>query len=307
MGGVDIVVPCYNAQATLAATIESALAQDAVSAVVVVDDGSTDGSLALARLYAPRVTVLTGPNRGVAAARNRGAAHTDAAWLLFLDADDLLTPGTVARRLAAIREGGADASISDWEEFLDGEESKPGRSRSLEWASLRADAERATATRVWAPPAAILYRRTLFARTGGFRGDVSPIEDARMLFDAARLGARFVHAAHTGARYRIAPGSLSRADPALFWSRVLRNGHQIEAAWREDGTLSTERRRAVAEIYDAAGRGLLRAAHPEYFAALAGLRRLGLPRTLHSRVAGPLARILGLATARTILALAGRA
>lgn len=307
MSGVDVVVPCRDAQATLAATLGSVLAQDGVDALVVVDDGSTDGSLALARAYAPRVTVLTGPNQGVAAARNRGAAAAGADWLLFLDADDLLVPGTIARRLSAVRDGGADAAICDWEDFDDGAEAAPGRPRSLDWRDLLEDPERAVARGAWAPPAAILYRRALFARTDGFRGDVSPIEDARMLFDAARLGARFVHSAHVGARYRIAPGSLSRADPTRFWTRVLRNGQQIEAAWREDRALSAERCQAVAEIYDTAARALFRAAHPDYYAAQAALRRLGLPRSRHSRVAGPLARTLGLAKARTILALVGRA
>lgn len=306
MSLVDVVVPCFNAEATLAATLESVLGQEGIRSVLVVDDGSTDGSLELARTYAPHLAVLTGPNRGVAAARNRGAAEGRAEWLLFLDSDDLLTPGSLPRRLAAVRAGGADVVICDWEEFLDGDEAAPGRPRSLDWPAIRADPERAVALAAWAPPTAILYRRALFARTGGFRREVSPIEDARMIFDAARLGARFVHAAHTGARYRIRGGSLSRADPARFWRSVLRNAQEIEGAWREDGRFDAARRLALSGVYNTAARGLFRSGDAAYFAALEALRRLGLPEPLHGRVAAPLARLLGLRAARALLSIAGR-
>lgn len=306
VSAVDVVIPCYNAERTLGATLASVLAEDGVATITVVDDGSRDGSLALARSHGPRVATLTGPNQGVARARNRGIAEGRAEWLLLLDSDDLLVPGTLARRLAAAEETGADVVICDWEDFSDGAEAEPGTPRLLDWTALRDDPERAVAAGVWAPPAAILVRRSLFARTIGFRADLPPIEDARFLFDVARLGARFAHAAHRGARYRVAPSSLSRSDPGRFWAQILRNGQQIEAVWREDGSLSPARRQTVGDIYDVAARGLFRLGHPDYFAAVAARRRLGLSPTLHGRVTAPLARLLGLALARRIVGLAHR-
>ncbi len=71
-GGVSIIIPCYNAAATLGTTIASALAQDVPVEVIVVDDGSSDSSLAVARTFEPAVRVIAGPNRGASAARNRG-------------------------------------------------------------------------------------------------------------------------------------------------------------------------------------------------------------------------------------------
>jgi glycosyltransferase involved in cell wall biosynthesis len=84
--------PCYNAASTLAETLESVLVQECVAEAIVIDDGSTDKSLAVARAFEPAVRVLTGPNQGVSAAHNRGIAETTTPWLLFLDSDDLLTP-----------------------------------------------------------------------------------------------------------------------------------------------------------------------------------------------------------------------
>ena len=95
------IIPCFNAAATIGEAIASALAQRGPGGeILVVDDGSTDGSLAIARGFGPGVRVVTGPNRGVSAARNRGIAETAGEWLVFLDADDLLLPETLARRLA---------------------------------------------------------------------------------------------------------------------------------------------------------------------------------------------------------------
>ena len=70
-------------------------------------------------LFRARVRVLTGPNRGVSAARNRGIAETAGEWIVFLDADDLLIPGTLRRRLETAEATGADVVVCDWQEFLD--------------------------------------------------------------------------------------------------------------------------------------------------------------------------------------------
>lgn len=98
---VSIIIPCHNAALWLAATLESALAQTwPQKEIILVDDGSTDDSLTIARQYEQRgVTVFSQPNRGASAARNAGlrAAHGD--FLQFLDADDLLTPGKIGAQI----------------------------------------------------------------------------------------------------------------------------------------------------------------------------------------------------------------
>ncbi len=309
-GAVAVVVPAFNAAVTLAETLRSALGQEGVSEIVVVDDGSSDGTLALARGFEPDIRVLTGPNRSVSAARNTGIAETFAEWLLFLDSDDLLMPGTVGRRLGtAAAAAGADVVICDWEDMIDdgGGGVTSGPERSIDWEAFRADAELAAATHVWATTAAILYRRPLIGRIGGFRTDLPVIQDARFLLDAVFQGARFAHSAHVGARYRQLPGSLSRRNPGRFWLDVLTNGRQIEAAWRARGGFDEVRRKAVSDIYDNAARGLFGAGHPAYFEAIADQRRLGLPASRQSRISAPLSRAIGLSRARQILQLLGRA
>ena len=148
-----------------------------------------------------------------------------------------------------------------------------------------AEVELACATRLWAPLAALMYRRSLVAEIGGFRRDLPVIQDARFLFDAARHGARFARSPHVGACYRVRPQSLSRRDPARFWRDVLLNGTQIEALWRARGGLAADQRAALADIYNGAAHGLFRARDPGFRDALASLRESGLPIGWRNRVA----------------------
>ena len=115
---VTVVIAVRNGEPFVAEAVQSALAQgDAVSRVVVVDDGSTDNTLALvAALGSDRVTAVQNPGRGVSTARNFGAKQADTRWLLFLDADDRLVDGGLAHLLgAAAREPDAIVAYGDYE------------------------------------------------------------------------------------------------------------------------------------------------------------------------------------------------
>ncbi|OKO89503.1 UDP-hexose transferase [Bradyrhizobium sp. NAS80.1] len=103
-GSVSVVVPAKNVAAYVGETIASALAQREIAEVIVVDDGSTDGTAAIVLgIRDPRLRLMTNDSAGVSAARNFGARHASGDWLLFLDADDRLRPGAVAALLVAAR------------------------------------------------------------------------------------------------------------------------------------------------------------------------------------------------------------
>jgi glycosyltransferase involved in cell wall biosynthesis len=304
---LSVVIPCFNAAGTITAAIESVRRQGEVDIeLVVVDDGSTDNSLAVIRSFESGAVILTGPNRGASAARNRGIAETTGEWLVFLDADDLLLPGTLPRRLEAAAATGADVIVCNWQELVvDGDGTVDGLVRRADWDALVDDPEIACATHFWATTAALMYRRSLVERIGGFREDLPVIQDARYLFDAASHGASFAHSPHVGARYFLRPHSLSHRHSGRFWRDVLLNGQQIEALWRSRGPLSRARCEALRAIFDHAARGLLAAGDPGYFEAVAFQRRLGLPLTLHPRIVGPLASAVGIGATRQLLRFIG--
>ncbi|WFU76866.1 MULTISPECIES: glycosyltransferase [unclassified Bradyrhizobium] len=101
---VSVVIPAKNVAAYIGETLVSALAQSEVGEVIVVDDGSSDDTVAIVRaMRDPRLRLMTNDSAGVSAARNLGARHASGDWLLFLDADDRLRPGAAAALLAAAR------------------------------------------------------------------------------------------------------------------------------------------------------------------------------------------------------------
>ncbi|MCK1622039.1 glycosyltransferase [Bradyrhizobium sp. 147] len=101
---VSVVIPAKNASAYIGETIASALAQRDVAEIIVVDDGSTDDTIAIVRaMRDPRLRMIQNDSAGVSAARNLGARQAVGDWLLFLDADDRLRSDGVAALLAAAR------------------------------------------------------------------------------------------------------------------------------------------------------------------------------------------------------------
>jgi hypothetical protein len=98
---VSILIPAYNAEEYIADTLESAIAQTwPHQEIIVVDDGSTDRTLTIARQFESRgVSIVTQTNQGAAAARNKALSVSRGDYIQWLDADDLLAPDKVARQL----------------------------------------------------------------------------------------------------------------------------------------------------------------------------------------------------------------
>lgn len=102
-GLTSIVIPAFNHAAYLPDAIDSALAQTAMVEVIVVDDGSTDGTREVLRRYNDgNLNVLTIAHAGVAVARNIGIEAAEGEFVMFLDADDGIAPDKVAKQLAAL-------------------------------------------------------------------------------------------------------------------------------------------------------------------------------------------------------------
>jgi len=101
---VSILIPAYNSQQWIADSIESALAQTwPKKEIVVVDDGSSDSTLEIARRFSSRaVRVISQANQGAAAARNTAFAASQGDYIQWLDADDLLDPRKIEMQVRAL-------------------------------------------------------------------------------------------------------------------------------------------------------------------------------------------------------------
>jgi glycosyltransferase involved in cell wall biosynthesis len=276
---LSIIIPCYNAERTLRETIESALAQEVTKEIIVVDDGSTDGTNDIIRSFGEKVRASFGPNKGVGAARNKGTSLSRGDFLQYLDSDDLLVPGTLRVRLDALKSSGADIAHTDWQKLIEQADGsfRPGEVMLPALASIEADAEVATATsRFWAPPAALLYRRRIVESVGKWREDLQIIQDARFLFDAATRGARFVYISGVGALYRVGSNSLSHGNTANFVAECIRNADEIERLWCSRQAPAVSRSKALYDIWR----------HLAVATLMGGLEGLDRARTGHNRL-GP--------------------
>jgi glycosyltransferase involved in cell wall biosynthesis len=103
---VSILIPAYNAQEWIADTIRSAIAQTwPHKEIIIVDDGSTDRTFAVARRFASKdVLVMTHENQGAASTRNHLLSLSQGDYIQWLDADDLLSPDKVERQLDAVEQ-----------------------------------------------------------------------------------------------------------------------------------------------------------------------------------------------------------
>ncbi|MGK5520445.1 bifunctional glycosyltransferase/CDP-glycerol:glycerophosphate glycerophosphotransferase [Micromonospora sp. URMC 107] len=119
---VTVIVPVYNVADYLPETLESIAAQTAFDRchVILVDDGSTDGSDTIAKQFAaehPNVTVLQQENAGPGAARNRALDMAETPYVSFVDSDDILPPRATELLLKAIVQNKASMAIGDMDTF----------------------------------------------------------------------------------------------------------------------------------------------------------------------------------------------
>jgi GT2 family glycosyltransferase len=231
---VSIVIPAHNSARWLAATLKSALAQTwPHQEIIVVDDGSTDDTAAVARSFAARgVQVLTQPNQGAAAARNTGLARARGDYVQFLDADDLLAPDKLERQVRLLQAAGDDCIAScAWSRFIDNPATaQPDPHRELwrdlapvDWLVLAAEHNRMMATATWLLPRAIVARIGPWETT--YRAN--PLDDMDY-FDRARAACRRVlFCAEAHAYYRSAiGGSLSQVRSDEAWRAISATLHR---------------------------------------------------------------------------------
>ncbi len=104
MQSYSVVIPAFNAAATIAESLESILGQTMLpETIVVVDDGSTDNTQAVVNTYGDRVQLLTQANRGPGAATNLGVQQCETSIIATLDSDDLWLPSKMDRQLSYLQ------------------------------------------------------------------------------------------------------------------------------------------------------------------------------------------------------------
>jgi len=206
---VSVVIPCHNAEPYLAQTIGSVLTQTRPPAeIIVVNDASTDASLAVAERFGDAVRVVSKRCGSASASRNHGVGFASGETIMFLDADDVLGPTALeALSLALCRHPGAIA-LCPWYrlERRDGRwlqrppscEPRRGRDPLSAWLGGW-----------YHPPCSVLWSRAAFQRVAPWDARGGPNDDGHMMLRAMALGVELVAADGGSAFYRRLPDSLS--------------------------------------------------------------------------------------------------
>jgi hypothetical protein len=232
----SVIVPVYNAAATVAATVRSVLDQtDGDFELILIDDGSTDASLArmldLANLD-ERIRVLSTPNAGVAETRNLGASLARGALLAFLDADDIWRPTKLAAH-RALHAANPDIGVSYAQiSFLEAGTTPGGAARTtstvpaapLGVADLIGENPVCTASN-------IVVTRICFDTVGGFDATMRHAEDQEWLARVAACTFPIVGIDQLLVEYRLSPAGLSSDLTSMFsgWRRmVAQHGDSID-------------------------------------------------------------------------------
>lgn len=211
---VSVIVPCYNQAHYVGDAIASVLAQTwPQREIIVVDDGSRDNPAAVVSRYAG-VRLIRQANQGVSAARNHGLRESRGEFLVFLDADDRLTPNALQTHLQHLqaRPDCAFAAGHYREIAADGSVLNTPKQRvvtSEHYRTLLGGGDC-----VWLP-AAVLYRRTELEALGGWHEALSGCADWELYLRLARHSPICCHA-QVVAEYRQHLPSMSRNSAAML-------------------------------------------------------------------------------------------
>lgn len=236
---VTVVIPTWNRAGSLRRALDSVFAQTRPpDEVIVVDDGSSDGTRRMVREGYPRASYLFQENRGVAAARNRGAEKAGGDWLAFLDSDDEWLPRKLERQLHAL---GAQPEFqlchTDEIWIRRGRRVNPMKkhAKSGGWIFQR------SLELCLISPSSVLLRRDLFDFLGGFDESLPACEDYDLWLRITALHPVLYVDEPLIVKHGGHPDQLSRR----FWGMDRFRIRAIDKLLEEDGLLSAEDRRAA--------------------------------------------------------------
>ena len=172
---VSVIIPTYNRGWIIKEAIDSVLAQDFKDfELIVVDDGSTDNTPEILNSYRGDILVFRQDNQGVSAARNRGIAEASGRFIAFLDSDDLWLPQKLFRQVEFFNKN-PDAQICQTEEtwIRKGVRVNPKKRHKKPWGMIFEP----SLALCLVSPSAVMIRRSLFKKVGGFDETLPACED----------------------------------------------------------------------------------------------------------------------------------
>jgi len=173
---ISVIIPCYNGENFLKKAIDSVLGQTYRQVqIIVIDDGSSDGSNAIASSYGDRLRLVTQKNQGLARARNNGILESKGEYIAFLDADDYWRSDCLELLHKALKHSNAVLAYCGWQNlWLSGKTGEPYTPPDYESGNKLEYFLKSAAP--W-PVHAALVRRNVLIEAGGFDVQLPSCED----------------------------------------------------------------------------------------------------------------------------------
>ncbi|MBK1987109.1 glycosyltransferase family 2 protein [Sphaerospermopsis aphanizomenoides BCCUSP55] len=242
---VSILIPCYNAEKWIAQAIESALNQTySNKEVIVVDDGSTDESLAVIQSFGDSIRWQTGENRGGNVARNRLLELSTGEWLQYLDADDYLLPRKIEQQINFLDQvTSADIIYSPsifeyWESKMVKQEIFPIPEPHDPWILLA----------LWYLPqtGSPLWKKQAILDVGGWKADQPVCQEHNLYLRLLKAGKKFEYCHDSGSVYRQwSESTVCKKDKTLTYHHRLAITEQLESHLKLINELNNERLYAI--------------------------------------------------------------
>ncbi len=205
---VSIIIPNYNRGIMLAEAVESCLDQKNVRVeVIVVDDGSTDGSPDLLSEKFPMVKIFKQHHRGACAARNRGIQEATGQFIKFLDSDDKLVPDILSEQIECFKNFKADVVYGDFEMFGNLKDPRVG-GKPYRVTGQVDNAVNALLGDWWCAPFCYLYKKEAIAKQF-WDEDLECLQDFDFILQFALRGKKFVYHKGVVGYYRIHEGQIT--------------------------------------------------------------------------------------------------
>lgn len=227
---VSVIMPVFNAARWLRAALESVSAQSFTEhEIIAVNDGSTDGTLAILQRHAvaePRLRIISRPNTGIVGALNDGLACARGPFLARMDGDDEAAPARFLRQLERFRDEPHLVALGSAVTFMDAAGHsvqacpRPRRHEEIEHALLSGDGG------AMIHPAT-MFRSAALSSVGGYRRSAQYLEDLDLYLRLARVGS-LANLAEPLLRYRVHPASINftrNAGRHAVKLAVLREAH----------------------------------------------------------------------------------
>ena len=254
---VSIIIPCYNAKRFVGEAVRSALEQTYSNReVIVVNDGSTDGSLEVLKSFGDAIRLQDGPNRGGCAARNRGLELARGELVQFHDADDILHPEKLARQVPRAVANRNQAIYCNYG-FID----EAGRSVSANGACAPVSTQEDPVVFLLrnagiTTPGPLLWREDVVG-VGGFREELACAQERDLHLRLACKGMIFCLLPEELLSIRRVAGSVS-SNYVRVLDQHLKIVEQAHDWLEQNGDLTDERLRAIAGFLACDARSYLR-------------------------------------------------